>query len=287
MKIQTYSVVVGNEACNAKCPYCVSKMTGIERIKKVNWRNFDIGCKFARANGVSTVLLTGKGEPTLFPSLVSQYVKKSSEMGFSFIELQTNGYNLLSKEYEEQGYLQDWYTFGLTTVCLSIAHYDDDCNNSIFQFPKSLDIKAVIKKLHDMRFSVRLSCVMVIRKICSMPDVEALIDYAKENNVEQLTIRPMSKPDKSEDASVADWVEKHAISNEGWVNIKNLMADRHSTELMRLAHGAIVYDRRGQNICLSNCLTLKPEERDEIRQLIFFPDGHLRYDWCNKGAILL
>jgi hypothetical protein len=55
---------------------------------------------------------------------------------------------------------------------------------------------------------------------------------------------------------------------------------------MELVHGAIVYDLHGQNICLTNALTIEPRS-DEIRQLIFFPDGHLRYDWQYKGAIIL
>jgi hypothetical protein len=53
---------------------------------------------------------------------------------------------------------------------------------------------------------------------------------------------------------------------------------------MRLPHGADVYDFRGQNVCLNNCLT--PPNSEEIRQIIFFPDGHLRYDWVYEGAII-
>ena len=35
-----------------------------------------------------------------------------------------------------------------------------------------------------------------------------------------------------------------------------------------------------------DCLTIDPSA-DDIRQLIFFPDGHLRYDWQYAGALLL
>ncbi len=61
---------------------------------------------------------------------------------------------------------------------------------------------------------------------------------------------------------------------------------KNGAELMRLMHGAIVYDVDGQNICFSTCLTPDPSLK-ELRQLIFFPDGHLRYDWQYPGAILL
>ena len=60
----------------------------------------------------------------------------------------------------------------------------------------------------------------------------------------------------------------------------------NGTKLLELPHGAIVYDVNGQNVCFSNCLT-RTDNPENIRQLIFFPDGHLRYDWEYKGAILL
>jgi hypothetical protein len=36
---------------------------------------------------------------------------------------------------------------------------------------------------------------------------------------------------------------------------------------------------------LTDCLTVAPAGED-IRQLIFFPDGHLRYDWQYQGSAL-
>ena len=60
MKVQTLSIIVGTKACNAACPYCVSQMTpgfDVDKAREVNWRNFDLANRFARDNGVSTVLL--------------------------------------------------------------------------------------------------------------------------------------------------------------------------------------------------------------------------------------
>ncbi len=55
---------------------------------------------------------------------------------------------------------------------------------------------------------------------------------------------------------------------------------------MTLMHGAVGYDVGGQNVCLTDCLTLDASNED-IRQLIFFPDGRLGYDWQYEGAVLL
>ena len=57
--------------------------------------------------------------------------------------------------------------------------------------------------------------------------------------------------------------------------------------LMELAHGAEVFDVYGQNFCLSNCLKRTTEDVSKMRNLIFFPDGHIRYRWDLPGAIIL
>jgi hypothetical protein len=56
--------------------------------------------------------------------------------------------------------------------------------------------------------------------------------------------------------------------------------------LLELAHGAKVYDYQGQNISLNSCLT-NSSNPDDIRQLIFSSDGHLRNSWTKDGAIIL
>ena len=68
MKFQTFSIVTGTMACDAKCPYCISGLTNQQGLtmKKpaINWRNFDIACRLAEKAGVTTAMLTGKGETT-------------------------------------------------------------------------------------------------------------------------------------------------------------------------------------------------------------------------------
>jgi uncharacterized radical SAM superfamily protein len=56
MRIQTFSIVVGGTACNAKCPFCVSKMTPEmgatnEKMPDVNWVNFAKAVRLADKAG--------------------------------------------------------------------------------------------------------------------------------------------------------------------------------------------------------------------------------------------
>lgn len=290
MKIQTYTVCVGSKACNANCPYCVSKMTpsqGIDlSISETNWRNFEIGCGFAKNSGVSTVLFTGKGEPTLFPCQITEFLEHLQAYNFSFIELQTNGMLFLQKKEKYAEHLKKWYDLGLTTIALSIVHYENRKNQETYQ-PKGpyIDLVELISYLHSIGFSVRLSCMMFKGGIDSAKEVKNLINFARKNKVEQLSVRSIEMPEKSESREVAQWVREHKLNKRQLREIGKFLR-KNGTELMRLVHGAIVYDVDGQNICFTNCLTIDPSS-EEVRQLIFFPDGHLRYDWQYPGAILL
>jgi hypothetical protein len=58
---------------------------------EVNWRNFRVACRLAERCGVTTAMLTGKGEPTLFPEQITKYLQALSEFPFPIIELQSNG----------------------------------------------------------------------------------------------------------------------------------------------------------------------------------------------------
>lgn len=290
MKIQTFSIILGNKSCNAHCPYCVAKMTpayGIGSKKpKINWRNFDIGCKFAKDDGVSTVLMTGKGEPTLFPKQITHYLNHLKPYDFPFIELQTNGILFFQKKGEYTKYLNKWYKLGITIIAISVVHYDNKRNKEIFQ-PNGMymDLVELIKNLHSIGFSIRLSCIMLKGFIDKIEEVKKIVEFARNNKVEQLTITPAEKPKKNENQKISDWVSKHKLE-ENQLNIIRGFLEKQGIELMRLAHGAVVYDLNGQNICSTNCLTIDSGSKD-VRQLIFFPDGHLRYDWQYKGAILL
>jgi len=293
MKIKTLSIIAGNSNCNASCPFCVSKMTPLNGMEKgakepeVNWRNFRIACKFAEKSEVTTAMITGKGEPTLFPNQISLYLKELAEFdSFPFIEMQTNGIAIARNLPKYDTFLKEWYGRGMTTVALSIVHYTKEKNKTIYT-PNSeyIDLPKLIEKLHETGLCVRLTCIAAKGFIDSVKELTELMKFAKENKVEQVTLIPVNRPNESENESVSNWVNENYIRKEKFEEIKNFVA-KNGKELLILPHGAIIYDLDNQNLCLSNCLTIQPDS-ENIRQLIFFPDGHLRYDWQYSGAIIL
>lgn len=291
MKIHTFTVVVGTPACTMRCPYCVSKMTPEVALepKQPNMRNFHIACRFAEISNVSTILYTGKGEPTLYPHLITNYLQYMMDnrhrYSFPFQELQTNGtaFDPQCLKNNIVDFLPKWYNLGLTLVCLSIGHYDPVKNNEWLRpIEEQFNFWRAAEEIHKAGLSVRLNCTLFREGIDSIDKLQALLASAKRNGIEQLTVRMVSKPDTSENEEVVNWVRNHQYDDK---HVKEWL-DSVGTPLLDLPHGARVYDVQGQNICHSNCLT-ETTDREDIRQMIYFPNGSLRYSWSFPGAVIL
>jgi pyruvate-formate lyase-activating enzyme len=321
MQIQTFSIIVGGSACNARCPFCVSRMTGkmveegteytvldrrpggaievegsglctdphFKKLDEVNWHNFEIACQLAKQAGATTAMLTGKGEPTLWPNLITDYLNMMRGDGYPMFplnELQTNGIAISRGLLDAQ--LGNWHKLGLSTIGISIAHYLPERNREIYLANKGEypPLHTLIKKLHGFGFSVRLCCVGIQGYIDDYTQLSTLADWAKDHGVEQLTLTPINCPTASEDAQALEWTKEHMMSEHMVQDIRAKL-DEYGTRLLELSHGAIVYDLDGQNVCLSNCLNKGPTDLTQLRNLIFHPDGHLRFRWDHKGAIIL
>jgi len=285
MKAQTMSIVVGGTACNASCPFCVSKQTEKSHpVKDVNWRNFDKACRLAEIAGCTTVLLTGKGEPTLYPEEICCFLNGLGRYNFPLLELQTNGIELQKPNFtdEEEGWLMQWMDFSLNTICLSAVHYHPAKNREIYgnDYP---EIDKLVNMLHQYGYTVRLSIMAMQGYIETTGDIRALAAFCRHNQIEQLTVRPIYGDPTSGDAG--KWASQHTLTPESWSGIRAYF-DNEGSRVLELAHGATVYDFEGQNLCLSNCLTTNTNA-DDIRQLIYYPDGTISCDWRYTGARIL
>jgi pyruvate-formate lyase-activating enzyme len=254
---------------------------------EVNWRNFQIACRLAERCGVTTAMFTGKGEPTIFPEQITKFLRAMEPYHFPIIELQSNGILLIDKPELYGKHLRDWYELGMTTIAVSIVHYLPEKNRPIYlPYRKEyIDLPRLIQMLHEHQLSVRLACIMAHGFIDSRSSLRELIAFAKEHQVEQLTVRPVNKPSGSRDEEAFQWTSEHHLHPEQLQDIRAYLENQGHL-LMTLIHGARVYDVDGQNVCLTDSLTIDANS-DDLRQLIFFPDGHLRYDWQYPGALLL
>lgn len=135
MQFNSFSIVAGSLACQARCQFCIARMTPAnsvgKRLPPVNWRNFHKACRLAQLGGTTTVLITSKGEPTLFPDQITEYLQNMERYNFPIIEMQTNGIAIAEGTVTEE-HLRQWYDLGLTTLAISIVHYDPVKNHEVY-----------------------------------------------------------------------------------------------------------------------------------------------------------
>jgi molybdenum cofactor biosynthesis enzyme MoaA len=284
MKTHTFSVVVGTAACNAKCPFCVSKMTcRASEHREVNWSRFEKACQIVdqARDGLVNVLLTGTGEPTMSPIDIHNHLG-AMDGRFPLVTLQTNGILL------DRVALKEWRDQGLTQVCLSITSTEPERSNEIMGIGKwfGFNYWERVEMLHDLGLSVRLNCTMLNEGISTPVEIGQLIELCQERGVEQLTLREVDKPDCPAAApEVARYVEREK-PNGAAEKLFHYLLLAGANRLPDLPHGGSVFDCDGQNVCISNCLTDTLDPND-IRQIIFFPTGEISYDWKYKGARIL
>jgi len=317
MEVFSFSCAIGESKCNCACPGCVARMTAPPPpCKSPSYRNLKKGCQMALVGNASTILFTGKGEPTLYPDLMTEHLEVLNWMApylgaasffkppqwllnlyelisrrkrqtfdklpFPFADLQTNGIELMNMERE----LKHWYKLGLSLVCLSISHWEDKENTQLMRANKQMNIFDTVGYLHDLGYAVRINVTAQKGGVENLDHVEHMVELCKKHKVEQLTIRDLTTPDDDEtfNPRVTKWVKEHQVNIDEPLR-KHLEGHPLAKPFRQLSHGATVFDYKGQNLTANNCLTTS-QKPDEIRQLIYI-NGRLTTDWKYVGAILL
>lgn len=291
MKFGIFSVVTGTSMCTTVCPFCVSgerpnKLNRVEPV--VNIRNFRKACKLASNSMVNTVMLTSRGEPTLFPKQITTYLQELERYEFPFIELQTNGCPMGQNWEKYEPYLKEWYDLGLSHILISTVSEDPEILRSVYMpnHKSYIDLPKLISRLHNIGFSVRLTCVATKEWMSTPEQLTNYLNFAKQNKVEQVTIRPLNDEYRRETAQM--WIDQHKMSDEDKQNLLDFL-NKEGYHLMSLENIGEVFDWNGQNVMLSVPLTkyTRHNEGSQLRNLIFFPSGEIRYEWEHLGGRLL
>ena len=116
-------------------------------------------------------------------------------------------------------------------------------------------------------------------------DCESIITRANNAGILQTTFREVEMPQHSVCSKTAALVAAHKVDGAA-KRLHHYLALHGAVRLLELPHGGLVYDFRGQNVAIGNCLT-ETTDPDDIRQVIFFPDGRLAYSWQYPAARLL
>jgi sulfatase maturation enzyme AslB (radical SAM superfamily) len=267
----TISIPPADKLCDKNCPYCVSRMTGY---MKPNWdlieRNVMKVQYLAKAAQVTSVLFTGKGEPTLNEEALYWLMGWFEEMP---MELQTNGVKL-SKDFAMLDHLAELH---LDTLAVSV----DD----LATFVNYYELFARSKEL-DLVTRVTLN---ITNKLPKDINFEWLVNLCKETYIDQLMLRNVVVPNNA----------VHSPETRKWINenVDTRMYPRLQDELKRacerdgmmlriLNFGSVVYDYKGVAVTYSDYCVQDNNNGKDIRSLIFMEDGHCYTSWNSKASIL-
>lgn len=274
----SFQIVVGNTKCNARCPFCISKQTTTPQENKmlcppeVNWPNFHKAIWIGKAHGVISAVLTGKGEPTLFPTQISEYLRQLCRFDIPLIDLQTNGTLFSHSLYQDKAFLNEWYGLGLTTIAISVISINEKENQKIY-FDDQIEYPSLVNTVELLReygYMIRLSVVGLKGYVDDAYKLKEIIEFCREYDVKQLSWKPEYtwKEGKMAEAYIREYVRNNGV-------------------LLRCFPGnGEVYDLDGQNVCLNQCLD-DIDPNADYRNLIFFPNGDVYTHWDYPGSIIM
>jgi uncharacterized Fe-S cluster-containing radical SAM superfamily enzyme len=240
--------------------------------------------RFAANHGVDQVMLTGKGEPTLWPAEIDACLSTIEPFNFPHVDLQTNGI-LIANGVIAPDVLSRWRDRGLGLASISLVHYDPVRNREVYlpyreRYPS---LASIVDPIHAAGLAVRLALVMVAGYIEDAPAFADFLSVAKSLGVEQVTARPVNRPSISRSDSIGAYVDGHTVSAAGLTRIATYLSG--SRVVSHLPGNGIVYDVNGISVCLATSLT--HEGPGEVhRQLIAYPDGSVATSWESDAGPL-
>jgi molybdenum cofactor biosynthesis enzyme MoaA len=260
-----------NPFCNKNCTYCVSVMTGFTERSGLDimLRNIDKVKTFAERAQVTSVLLTGKGEPTLNMHDVKRLAWQFREYA---LELQTNGIRL--SRYLDR--VDELYECGFDVIAISL---DSDAD-----FKRSIPL---IKKINDVGMSVRIT-VNVSDKLHAYGSFNAVFNYAKKYGVLQVLFRKLTSPSNSKSDKASQWIKDHAENGmyESIVSDMNGYIKDRGTQTRVLNTGEIVWSVDEISLVSIDYCLQEMSDGQDLRSIIFHEDGHLYTQWNDNASRL-
>lgn len=285
MKANSLSISLPWHECNQNCAYCVSKMTGYGCINRDAFiRNLSKAKKMADIAGVTSVILTGKGEP-LYPfagtedhMTATTYLRSLKEVCDIFadypLEIQTNGKTIMLENSEDflPRKLLDMH---INTIAISV----DDPN-------VLLSIDEVIHKYLTLGFNLRVT-INLTKRIMKFPATD-YVKACKDNGISQLSFRELTIPDYAVDSKASQDAQKYIQGIDKAEVHTYLNKFFHEVEtrgqfVRSLDFGANIYMIDGVScVVMGKCIQENSDDSD-IRSLIYWEDGHMSTSWYGSN----
>lgn len=285
MKANSMSIAIpvgknGEFLCNKDCPYCVSKMTGINEVDYDTFiKHLPKAEKMAQMTEVQSVIVTGKTEPTL-------NLKAIREVGKHFknypLEIQTNGI-LLYKNPKK--YLTEFSNAGIDTVAISIDSIEQ-MERYVYLFPYIVSMGMTVR--------ITVNLTDSILKHRHPYSIDEYINFCNNCGITELSFRKIVVPYEPINTEASNkavkWIEN---------NVDTVLADKFEQDFndyvkkngkhyRHLSFGADLYVVDGIScVIFERCIQEDNTDPDRVRSIIYFEDGHMSTSWygSNFGRI--
>jgi MoaA/NifB/PqqE/SkfB family radical SAM enzyme len=287
-KIYSVSIVVGSSDCNANCRHCGGRVLRKDSLGREEGTTKGLKSALALCHkyGGWAVSLTGSGEPLLSPEAISKTLQEINSLEakgivFPFINLFTNGIELVNNPRMKEYYLPLWKQLGLTAVAISIHDVDYETNKRIYNVRKGVNfprLEEMIKVVKDAGLVPRITLLLHKGYCDNVEDYVRNLDVLKKMGIHMVTSWPLCQPNGDRDEYTPSrwslfrirfflWSECERIFNQIW--------------------GGGVYNYKGLSARLTTYVSEHRPTNNFIRQLVLFQDGTVAYSWFQEGAFCL
>jgi sulfatase maturation enzyme AslB (radical SAM superfamily) len=283
-KIYSVSAVVGTGICNGNCKFCAGKFLWKEgdKVPSKYWKNLESAIKLSARYGGWSLSLTGSGEPTCEPIMVSNALsiyRNCAEQGAYFpnVNIFTNGILLGDDRFCNQ-WLPDWRSLGLTNMVISIHSVDLHTQAETYGIKEYPEFQKIFDNVR--RHGIGVRCTLLLRKgeIDTANKYHRAVNTLAKMGVDNITSWPVGNPDGSRNEYTPSWLQLMSIR---WWLKRNA----------QLCHGHVwgggVYDWHGNILRITDYVTRHNPKKDFVRQLVVFQDGTVAYSWIREGALCM
>ena len=300
MKIQSLSVVVPNQTCVNRCPFCVSRMNADKVYRNQmddNLPFFDLYLRdylkrleIARDNGCNTVMLTGNTEPQQNRKFLTYFgmFMQLMKNPFHWIEMQTTGVLL------DQNYLRFLRNHvGVNLISLSLSSLDDAVNRGIIDsHAQAPDIRMLCGEIKRYDFSLRLSLNLtkwyngrIFGNSNNVEDnVKAIFETCRFYGADQITLRVLYSSGTGTPQD--QWISENRAYDETVEALRNYVTS-NGTVLGVLPHGATKYSVGGLCVVIDeDCMDKSDKVDEDYKYLILQPDCKLYSQWDDPSSLI-
>lgn len=278
MKANNLTISIPYRGCDRNCPYCVSKMTGyLTAHEEAFSGNLEKVRTVADNCGITSLLVTGKGEPFLNTDTIDLLLDVFGDYPF---EIQTNGHQLMTWFNEDPDSFLDRcrLTGGINVFAVSLDRL------------KSLQTyRDMFRTLDDAGAVIRVT--MNASTWLKDAPFDTFIQECLESQVRQFSIRKLTIPHFVDNKMSKDyqkttqWINDHADGTEYDRLIKEFMGGSYE-KLRKLNFGATIFDVRGVSFTHFDYCIQDSNRGEDIRSLIYQEDGHLYTSWNSRASII-